>query len=170
MTPPKYLVLMMQISSSISKLGRRLKMIFSIFLVIFTLDLCFPPPCMLPLSLQYQNLQKTQTQDYRSISLIHGIYKIVTKVIVAKLKLVLPIVISKIQRVITRRQFTYFFLIVLKVIDSHRIKGRHASLLKLILKKLLTQSSGFTQITLQRSWALVLNGALGFGSVFQMHE
>lgn len=51
MTPPKYLVLMMQISSSISKLGRILKMIFSIFLVIFTLDLCFPPPCMLPLSL-----------------------------------------------------------------------------------------------------------------------
>ncbi|XP_043813666.1 uncharacterized protein LOC122723839 [Manihot esculenta] len=66
----------------------------------------------------------SRANDFRPISLIHGVYKIVSKVLAARLKKVLPLIISKNQcAFVSGRQILDGFLIASEVIDFHKKAG-----------------------------------------------
>ncbi|KAF2305654.1 hypothetical protein GH714_007271 [Hevea brasiliensis] len=77
-----------------------------------------------------------RVQDYRPISLIHGVYKIVTKVLALKLKLVLPKIINHHQSAfVSGRQILDCFLIALKILEYHKKKSRGCFLFKVDFAK-----------------------------------
>ncbi|KAF2305663.1 hypothetical protein GH714_007338 [Hevea brasiliensis] len=77
-----------------------------------------------------------RVQDYRPISLIHGVYKIVAKVLALKLKLVLQKIISYHQSAfVSGRQILDCFLIALKILEYHKKKSRGCFLFKVDFEK-----------------------------------
>lgn len=78
----------------------------------------------------------SKTQDFRPISLINGIYKIVAKVLAVRHKKVLPSIISKNQSAfVFGSQILDCFLITFEIIDFHKKNGHGCFLFKIDFEK-----------------------------------
>ncbi|KAF2297938.1 hypothetical protein GH714_005770 [Hevea brasiliensis] len=78
----------------------------------------------------------SRVQDYHLISLIHGVYKIVAKVLALGLKLVLPKIISHHQSAFASgRQILNYFLIASKILEYQKKKKRGWFLFKIDFEK-----------------------------------
>ena len=73
--------------------------------------------------------------DFRPISLITSLYKIISKVLATRLKKVLSIINDTQMAFVEERQILDAILIALEAIDEWSSKGRKGVLLKLDLEK-----------------------------------
>lgn len=95
-----------------------------------------------------------EISDYRPISLLGGVYKILGKTLVTRLKAVLSNPVSEFQcRGIPRRQIHEGILVANELIDAH-IKSKQPGLVRYSIM-------GFFWISCWRSMVLELNGESG---------
>jgi hypothetical protein len=103
-----------------------------------------------------KNKNPASISEYRPISPIHGLYKIVAKLLSSRLRIVMSDITSVNQSAfIAGRQILYGFMIENEVVHGIKKEVATVSCLRWILTRLLTPSRGSTLMKLWVTWVLV---------------
>ena len=94
--------------------------------------------CLIP-----KKKEMARVSDFRPISLVTSLYKVISKVLATRLKKVLPSIINDSQMAFVEgRQILDAILIASEVVDQWSSKGRKGVLLKLDLEKAYDKVDG----------------------------
>ena len=108
-------------------------------------------------------------QDFRPISLVGSLYKIIANVLANRLKRVMRKLVSNSQNVfVEERQLLDADLVANEVIDSRKRSAGAGLIFKLDIEKAYDHVNWSSFFQAWRKWVLVPSGETGFFSTYQL--